>query len=181
MASTIKTFEQVRQYLSDIPYINRGGCGIAALAMARWLLKNNGQADIMFFMGYNNTKDFLNNTRSVYDNQMKNTPAPIPVAPSHAGVVIEMYGDDGAAVVDTDGKLNLLRFSYTHTFYNEDIIVQAVNNIRSWNPAFNRNNVKLIVRNLGIDLSDIDLRTKAEFRAKKKPIFYKQRKKHLVV
>ena len=37
----IKTLKQVQKFLSNIPNINRGGCGISALALYRWL-ENNG-------------------------------------------------------------------------------------------------------------------------------------------
>jgi len=35
------TFEDVQEAINQVPCINRGGCGIAALAMARWIKKNN--------------------------------------------------------------------------------------------------------------------------------------------
>lgn len=36
------TLEQVREYLDHVPHISQGGCGVAALAMVRWL-KKTGQ------------------------------------------------------------------------------------------------------------------------------------------
>ena len=33
----MKILTEVQEFLSDIPYINNGGCGIAMLAMYRWL------------------------------------------------------------------------------------------------------------------------------------------------
>jgi phosphotransferase system glucose/maltose/N-acetylglucosamine-specific IIC component len=39
------TFKEVRDYLSGIPAISRGGCGVAALAMYLWLKKNNKLSD----------------------------------------------------------------------------------------------------------------------------------------
>ena len=36
----INNFGDVQEFLSEIPHINRGGCGIASLAMFLWLKKN---------------------------------------------------------------------------------------------------------------------------------------------
>jgi hypothetical protein len=35
----ITTFEDVRKFLSQVPKIDDGGCGIAALSMYRWVEK----------------------------------------------------------------------------------------------------------------------------------------------
>ena len=37
----MKHFAEVLRYLSSIEYINRGGCGVAALAIYRWLKKHD--------------------------------------------------------------------------------------------------------------------------------------------
>lgn len=177
MATKIKSFENVRQYLNTVPNIDEGGCGIAALAMARWLKKGNWRHKVMFFMGYHNSTDFMNNTKSVYSAQNMNEMIPVPIAPSHAGIVTQTDGSQSVNVVDANGKLDLLRFFYTHTFYNEKIMITAVNNIGSWNTNFKRVNVKDIAKTLDIDLSDIDLRTKRQFKKNEKKIFYRQRKK----
>ena len=71
ISNTMKHFAEVLRYLSSIEYINRGGCGIAALAIHRWLEKNGMLKDTkivflydyMTHMLYNTNYEILNKNR----------------------------------------------------------------------------------------------------------------------
>lgn len=156
----IKTLSDVQKYLRSFKNINEGGCGIAALAMYRWILKNKPCLNVAFIMVYHDSHRFKQNSDNIaysYEHYE------IPTAPSHAGIVTNKLSNVGrkmqeTVTIDCDGFINVLEYGYSHTFGSPYIMVDAINNFDSWNDNFHRrNNVKNIAKRLDIDLSDIKI------------------------
>jgi hypothetical protein len=155
MSNGIKTkkvtdISDVQEALDIIPNINHGGCGIAALALARWIKKNKPYFKVHFILAYDNRKEFKNNTDVICN--IEKTRA---VAVAHAGVVIELNRGGAPCIVDSKGAFPITRYECTHTFADEAIMVKAINEGNNWNPEFNRANVYIIEQVLEIDLSDV--------------------------
>lgn len=159
MRKKITELEQVFKYLSWIPRINRGGCGISALAIYRWLEKENLLIKNPILKWKNTKFVFLyeNTHKYIFDNNMKaikdlNTE---PIAPNHA--VLFHMGE----YIDADGIVDVSGYKWMQNITVEEFIVRANNSIDYWNPDFDRNKyLKLISKKLDIDLSDIVQREK---------------------
>jgi hypothetical protein len=164
---TKTTFEDVQRAINEVPNINLGGCGIAALAMARWIKKNNSNfMTYLFVMGHNDSESFKLNSE-VLANATKLE----PTSATHVGLIMYDYMTDTQRIVDCNTVYNMLSYDYVNTFHDEDLLIRAINRIDHWNPAFSRRHVATIARVLDIDLSDIDCRTQREYQdnAKKLP------------
>ncbi len=122
----IKSFKNVRKYLNSVEDINMGGCGISALAMYRWLKKNNKLPEnTKFAFLYNSKYDFTSNSEINKGN--KNG---LPVAPYHAVLF------HNRKYIDCRGKINVNEYNYKQMINNEEFIKKAVNNILKWNKTF---------------------------------------------
>lgn len=142
---TIKTFDEVMNYLSSIDSINRGGCGISALAMYRWLKKHNQTTDQTAFY-------FLENDESNHKNNMQyhSNKEVALIAPCH----VVLYHND--QTIDCDGFRPISSYSYRLFEKSEEFLIKMVNNIHSWNYRFERKkHIGNIAKTLGIDLSDV--------------------------
>jgi len=137
----------VREYLNSIPYINRGGCGIAALAMYRWLEKQNVDTtkikihilEMHFETTIDNNKKYLE-TNEGY-----------PEPPSHIGLKI------GNKTIDTEDTVDMHRYQYHMVTDQIQLLITMINMVRKWNPMFDRERIPEIADRLGIDLSDINI------------------------
>jgi len=140
-----KTFKEVQEYLGNIKYINAGGCGIAALAMYRWLKKNNQSKNTSFMFLDNEWMMFQNNKKCLETNNG---------TPGSCGHVVLLHGNK---FIDCYGNYyNVEKFSYRLRILSEDFLVNAINNISTWNTDFNRKKeISKISKHLHIDLSDI--------------------------
>jgi hypothetical protein len=142
---TVKTLDEVQQFLSNIPSINCGGCGISALAMYRWLKKHGKTTEQTAFYYLENDAERHNNNKSYYSNKDIAL-----IAPCH----VVLYHND--QTIDCDGYKPISSYSYQLIEKSEEFLIKMINNIHSWNYSFNRkNHVKHIAKTLGIDLSDI--------------------------
>lgn len=143
--NNVSTFEQVQEYLSVIPYINYGGCGVSALAMYRWLKKNNQLKHTKFVYLYcKNSEDTYIKNQQVLKDELNN-----PLAPSH---IVLLHNDKE---IDVEFESTTVYY-FKHIVEEERFVVKTVNTLESWNPDFNRKvYVRLIEKKLGIDLSDI--------------------------
>lgn len=147
----LKTLAEVRQYLSSIERINQGGCGVAALAMYKWLAKHDEidhHFKFVFCYASYDEYTYVNNV-GVLKNKIGKA-----IACEHIGI----YYDD--KYLDCNSELPLTRYgtiqfvSYDQTWF----IQNAINNIGSWNPAFNRNKwIPKIEKELGISLKEIEI------------------------
>jgi hypothetical protein len=146
------TLIKVRQILNDIHAINWGGCGVATLAMYRWMKKNNqlfGGEEIVFLYVYqdsvykNNDKVF----KGEYDPQYIEAPAHI---------VLNIEG----TFIDSTFRTNQSfdeRYHEKHLGITEDVLLRTINN-NSWNDDFIRSKfVPIIEKKLNVDLSDVIL------------------------
>lgn len=66
----MNTLDEVREFLNDVDYINNGGCGIAALAMFRWLKKNKKARKGKFVYLYcsDNQEEYVRNDKFLNGN-----------------------------------------------------------------------------------------------------------------
>jgi len=141
-------FEAVQEFLGNITWINAGGCGVAALAMYRWLKKNNKLSKDTAFVYLDNDKWMHeNNKKALETNDVE------PTSCSHVAL------QHAKRYVDAEGEVNIrFRFQYKLRIESEAFVLASVNNINVWNPRFNRIQlVPFIAEQLGIDLSDIQL------------------------
>ena len=139
-------FKAVLGFLNTIPYINNGGCAISALAMYRWLKANNKLGNNTSFYFLEDDEDqHMQNKRCLAIKHGK------PTSCDHA--VLNYNGIH----IDSRGKYNIHE-PYKLEIRDENFIVKAINNIRTWNYFFQREEqIPVIEMQLGIDLSDIVL------------------------
>ena len=71
------------------------------------------------------------------------------MATSHIAIM------NGNQVIDCNGNVFLPRYSLIQFIEAEWFITNMINNTGSWNPSFNRDNIKVIEKTLDIDLSEI--------------------------
>lgn len=141
----IETLEQVQLFLSSIDNINRGGCGISALAMYRWLKKHGKTNEQTAFYFLENDEDNHKNNQQYHTNKEI-----VLKASSH----VVLYHND--QTIDCDGFKPISNYSYQLLEKSEEFLIKMINNIHSWNYSFKRkDHVKKIARTLQIDLSDV--------------------------
>lgn len=143
----IETFEDVRNYLDYIPYINSGGCAIAALAMYRWLIKNGFDKKIKFHFLDGDLDSFNNNKKVLYNK------SGVPEGVYHVG----LYFDN--KTIDCGRTINIKRYKYKIKTSKVDFLIKAINNVDTWCYFFDRKRfVPQIAKALNIDLSDVALK-----------------------
>jgi hypothetical protein len=145
MKPKIKTFEDVKDYLKSIPYINMGGCALSAYAMFLWLKKNN-QLPKKFKFVFLSDGEYADNAR-VIKTKKGNAKA------------------CGHVVIKINGQMMDCRGFYTNYQYDKFIeftprrewfIINALNN-GDWAKYFDTDNVQNIADALEIDLSHIHM------------------------
>lgn len=140
----IKNLQDVRNFLSDIPSIHYGGCGVAALAMARWLKKFiNKSVNIVF--GYNYKFQYDQNNKALSTMKTNNF-----TSYAHCGISFP-FSDEVF-----DAKKYWIDYAYEYeAILPEFAVVHALNN-GGWNNCFDRKVwIPKIEKVLNIDLSDI--------------------------
>ena len=144
--ATPSTLKQVQKFLSKIPDINEGGCGISALSIYRWLKKNEKEDNNKFIFLYRgcDEKEYLNNRKALRDNKQR------AVAPLHCCILYE------GKFIDCDGGIDIGKYNWVQIIDEEEFIKKAINNIGTWNDCFNRKHIGKIEKKLNIDLSDIE-------------------------
>lgn len=141
-------FEQVKETLGNIAYINAGGCGISALAMYRWLKAHNKLKKDTAFMYFDNCDEtYCDNLKALKGQDAE------PTSCSH--VVLQ----HGKKYIDCYGEVRpKYRYRYKLRIKSESFVIASINNMGNWNPSFDREkNVPKIEKRLGIDLSDVRL------------------------
>lgn len=142
----MKTLEQVQEYLRSVPFLNYGGCGIAAIAIYRWIKKNNPELieGIKFCYSYGSHRD-------IEGEILTHETGEILTAPSHAQLF------DGDNYIDSDGH-HIFPNDEDLVYLNlEEEVVDSINHGYGWNDMFDRNNVVNIAEKLNINLKDIVL------------------------
>lgn len=161
----IETLEDVQRFLKTVPSINCGGCGIAALAIGRWLKKSNLVASAVYVFGQRDLETFNQNARAQADPSSK------PGSASHVGVIVYDYAKKTQSIIDCGGTFDITSYSYSN-LGDEKFLLKSINACDEWNPSFRRRHVKEIAEALDIDLRDVDLRTKHEYLGDEPPRFY---------
>lgn len=141
----LDNFQDVYLFLSWIPSINLGGCGVAALSMYRWLEKNEGQRPPIILL-YSSERRYNSNLKYLEKGKKRNLQIP-----NHC--VIGYPFEDFNEIIK----------KWSYEFYwnqitDEEGILKMLNNGKNWGHRFNRENIPKISERLGIDLSDVCLR-----------------------
>ncbi|MFA7157044.1 MAG: hypothetical protein WC123_05055 [Bacilli bacterium] len=160
----IKSIKDVQNFLKEIPNLNCGGCGIAALSIARWI-QSNMNASCLFLFGQDYQETYVQNMKAELNRNNK------PSSASHIGILVFDHNSDKQYVIDSEGTFNAFNYSYINTV-SEDFLLRSINQCDEWNESFNRIYVPKIADVLDIELSDVDLRTIIEFENGVEPIFY---------
>lgn len=135
------------EYLNNIPYINSGGCGIAAYAVFLYLKSKEKSKgfQIVLLHDWMSEDEYHNNLRFIEDAYKTGEPA------SHVAFTF----DGGDTVYDSSGRINVSRYDmllvpeqrterYFHTALNDG----------RWNKRFNRDEyLPLIESELKIQFS----------------------------
>ena len=145
----MKTFSQVRKYLSSIPSINSGGCVFAALFMKLWLEKNKN-ISVPIIYTYMDNEDFERN-----DIVLNKISRVNPTSCKHALIKYNK------AYIDCNSSRLRLRDLH-HAIDNISFIEKSVNQVEKWNDEFDRKLIKKMER---------DLSVKIPFKVKRRSIF----------
>lgn len=140
-----KSLGEVMDFLSRIPSINSGGCGISALAMFRWLKKHNSLKNTKFVYFHFSMGELNDNSDALKNGTKLN-------APPHC-VLMHDY-----ILIDADGEVDEREWGeHSLIIEDESKVVDSINS-DDWNPSFEREHwVPIIEKKLGIDLSDVDI------------------------
>lgn len=146
------SLQSILASLDSIPYLNWGGCGVAALAIYRWCKKNGVEVSdrpFVFLWREDDEWEVQHNDELLENGELDRVEAP-------AHVAIELF--DG--LYDSEGCecSDLLRLLPLYQEYklNEAELLAVVNNIGEWNSTFSRSkNIGKIELALSIDLSDV--------------------------
>jgi len=146
----MKSITDVQKMLNNIPNINSGGCGIASLAMYRWLKKNNklNKNTKFIYLHHNMDYNYYSNKKALNaDNTV------IPGSCEHVLLYHRGYYRDSKS---SKKILNKPSYKILETT-NENFILQSVNNVFDWNHKFDRKKIKGIEKTLDINLSDVKI------------------------
>jgi hypothetical protein len=150
IASDLK---RVTEVLNRVPSISHGGCGVSALAIYRWLKKNNQHKDVkfLFMYCYWAKSEFDINERRLNDGHTALW------VPQHIGLVVNKKVVDSFGVNDEPFD----DFHYFHVIGSEEQVLKTINTPygNGWNDDFDRrSNLSRIEELLGIDLSDVRMK-----------------------
>ena len=139
----MKTLDEVREYLSKVSYIDLGGCGISALAMIRWINKNMRNKKVLINFTHNSCS-YYNDNKDYFENGKGKVCA-------HSHIVLRYK----RKYFDCRMEYKLKDLDRILKTNHEEILLEAINNIGTWNDKFQRKYVKKIQKDLDIDLSDV--------------------------
>lgn len=137
------TLKKVQKFLSKIPNINGGGCGVSALALYRWIKNNLEIENTKFVFLYDNEDRYLNNAKILRNKKGK------AEAPTHCCLLYK------GKFIDSDGERKVGKYNWLQIIDEEEFITKALDNIWDWNHSFDREYIDEIEEKLDIDLSDI--------------------------
>lgn len=148
MENRTDTIDDVLRKLNGISTINCGGCGISALSIYRWMIKNEACNDKCEFLCVykDDTKDrYMESMKNLSKNNTKEL-----LAPNH------VYLKIGKDLIDSRGRFSAHRYPYAITLDEETHLLDMINKVDEWNYQFSRKkNVAVIESMLDIDLSDV--------------------------
>ena len=143
----LPNFKSVIAYLRTVPSISMGGCGVAVLAMYRWLKLNEPHRKVQIVFGYTSWSDELRINNSEWMHRCS-TDRPQPEPANHCWLLI-----DGKPI-DAEGDT---RFYFSrHHIVPLSLLIGAIKNKSKWNDYFNREEwMPQIEKKLGVSLADI--------------------------
>ena len=141
----LEAFARKAKVISKIRNLNCGGCGVAALAMYRYLTANGIRVEI--YAGY---RDYLCYEHSRDIKRIRNGLDPLYV-PNH------IYLKVGAKLYDSDMNSKELNADFVHSAkINERMLLTLLNESSNWNHAFDRkSHINFIEAVFEVDLSDV--------------------------
>mgnify|MGYP007044048173 FL=1 len=130
----------------DLPDINSGGCGIAALAALRLAKKHNEEVNIVLLYKSDEKNWFESNQSLIKSGNIKDA-----FVPSHVAIIFD------GITVDTSGIVEDYSYSYSQSDISEDELITLINH-GDWNDRFQRDkDIPRIEKILGINLDDVKL------------------------
>lgn len=136
----MKTFRQLKRFLSNIENIHYGGCGIATLAMYRFLVNKGENCSIAYLHKRYDLSCAINNLNYYRDNTNN---------PDAANHVCLFYNGQ---FMDCSDVLNPSEYKFI-IFGDEEMLVKSIETA-FWNPSFDRDvNIPLIEEFLGFSLN----------------------------
>ena len=151
---------------NKVESINRGGCGIAALAMLRYIEKKYSEylseVEIVYF--YNGMSMMMSENRSIIEELKENNNSKIhPHVPSHILLKLDKFIFDVEAKDEYESYIKLGKHEGTDIVSVSSIgiefLLATINDYSiasGWNLDFKRRSgIKKLQKIYGIDLSDI--------------------------
>ena len=147
--STI-SFKNVQRHLYDLPYINSGGCGIAAIIMYRHALQIKKKKVKIYFCY---ASDASSKRRYKYNMKAVQNPYKIVIPVSHIALMINDQ------LVDCSGNIPN---TFEHIQEVDESTLLRSLNCNNWNSLFDReHSVPVIEKKLGINIQDdINIKSK---------------------
>ena len=144
----MNNLQEVQEFLDKIPNINRGGCGISAISMYRWLKKNKGiKSKFIFLYGDDFVGRFISelNYICVQEGNLKDMDGPYHIMLLVDNKIIDSSGEDISYELVQD--LNI----------DEEIMITLLENNKI-NPEFNwKKWLPIIEFELEIQLNDLNI------------------------
>jgi hypothetical protein len=144
----LKKLERACNKIADVPNINHGGCGIAALALYRWCLANKIQPDGFVML---DDDGLAGNRKAIERGELDNLSVP-----NHIVLYVDNWWYcDSSGTYEPDN----LPWEYVDTLHvSEEVLLHLVNHAWNWNDEFDREyGVPEIAETLKVDLSDVRL------------------------
>ncbi len=150
----MNTLAEVKEFLeNDIPYINRGGCAISALAMYRWLQGMNLlSSDTHFVYMYQHRYGDFQKNEERFNNGTGRMSSCAHAVLFHEGSYHDSNGLHSKSDFENRG------FYHFHEMRKEKLVLESINNTDSncWNTTFERHFVGDIQSKLNINLTDVE-------------------------
>lgn len=145
--SNIKTIFDAKEFLETIPDINRGGCGIAALSLYRFVKQRfKKESKIIYLYCNADMNKYVDPVYYQNEKVLQGNNRCKPTAPSHCIIGLD------------DKEYDTSRFSrgwVSRHVVEEKFLLKTLKNTKSWNRDFDRSYIKDIEECLKIDLSDV--------------------------
>lgn len=133
-------FTKAQKFLNKIEYINEGGCVLAALALKSVAKRYNIPCKVSYMYRYD--CGALEEARDTVSNGKYN-----PLSDcDHAAVNIN------GVYYDSKGTEFCKDFPYKVDTRSHKIVLKSFQNKNIWNPAFDRNNVKLVEKRFNLKI-----------------------------
>lgn len=141
----ISSLKELRAYLRSVPYINFGGCAIAAAIMYKWIKERYPNADIKLLYMYSCTSWNYDTNQEYFEGKQKESASGC----SHAAIMYKGIIFDCEKTIDHD------YYPFHHNASDFDFLHKSLN-CDEWNSCFDRSNVPAMENKTGIKLNLVD-------------------------